>query len=131
MLFSFASSGEISTKSSGMSSASQGSQRLIVPERWCSVRRYVVMTVGNCGPAVIELVAVRRPGPAPVRAHPAVVLARQHLAPVHDLAVHELQLPGVDPGATSGGTVGGEVREAVDRLLRLVVVAVDLLEDLQ
>ena len=37
--FSPASSGLISTKSSGCSSASHGSQRLITPERWCSVRR--------------------------------------------------------------------------------------------
>src|SRR4051795_938751 len=39
-------SGEISQNSSGISSASHGSQRLITPLRWCSVSRYVERTCG-------------------------------------------------------------------------------------
>src|SRR5262249_37099457 len=39
-------SGEISQNSSGCNSASQGSQRLIVPDRWGSVSRYVDSTCG-------------------------------------------------------------------------------------
>src|SRR5215208_8215092 len=47
--FSSASSGLISQNSSGWSSESQGIQRLIAPEVWCSVSRYVVTTYGNLG----------------------------------------------------------------------------------
>src|SRR4028119_651204 len=41
--------GLISQNSSGWSSESQGSQRLIAPLVWCSVSRYVVTTCGNLG----------------------------------------------------------------------------------
>ena len=44
-----ASSGLISQNSSGISSASHGSQRLITPDRWCSVSRYVEQTCGKSG----------------------------------------------------------------------------------
>src|SRR4028118_980381 len=47
--FSAASSGLISQNNSGCSSESQGIQRLIAPEVWCSVRRYVVTTYGYLG----------------------------------------------------------------------------------
>ena len=41
-----ASSGLISQNSSGISSASHGSHRVITPLRWCSVTRYVEHTCG-------------------------------------------------------------------------------------
>ena len=39
-------SGEISQNSSGISSDSHGSQRLMTPLKWCSVSRYVESTCG-------------------------------------------------------------------------------------